>query len=192
MVSEMVNTKNKGRGILVALGVTFVISLLIGGALLMFASGKPPVDFGQHIYGFLADHLKSPLALPTGVFYLLLGSTIAALTWIGRAVFRKWFGKDEVWRQYRMDNFFWAEWQWDYTWKGKVINLWCECERCAEPMLPKVVPDGEDEVGVRFICNQCGKQSTTIRSSEDENTALDRVEKKILRNIRVGKYPWLD
>lgn len=174
------------------LGVTLVIGLPIGGGLLVYASGGEAVDFGQRLYGFLAGHLRSPFTLPTGIFYLLLGSAVATLTWIGRSVFRKWFGKDEVWRQYRMDKFFWAEWQWDYSWKGKVTNLWCECEQCAEPMRPKVVPDGADDVGIRFICNQCGKQSTTIRSSEDESSALERVEKKILRNIRVGKYPWLD
>jgi len=176
----------------VILGVALIIGLAICGGLLAYASGGEAAAFGQRLYGFLAAHLSSPFILPTGIFYLLLGSAVAALTWIVRSIFRKWFGKDEVWRQYRMDKFFWAEWQWDYSWKGKVTNLWCECEKCAEPMRPKVVPDGEDDVGVRFICNQCGRQSTTIRSSEDGKTALERVEKKILRNIRVGKYPWLD
>ncbi len=192
MLSRMKHQKKRGPGLLVALGGMLVFCLFLGGTLLMLASGESTVEFGQRLYGSLANHLRSPFHVPAGIFYLLLGSTIAASAWIGRLVYRKSFGRDEVWRQYRMDRFFWAEWQWDYTWRGRVTKLWCECEKCAEPMRPKVVPDGEDDVGIRFVCNQCGKQSTTIRSSENENTALGRVEKKILRNIRVGKYPWLD
>ena len=55
-------------------------------------------------------------------------------------------------------------------------------------MKPKIVPDGTGDLGIRYICNGCGKQSTTIRSVESQVEARDRVKKKILRKIRVGKY----
>ncbi|MCF6310985.1 MAG: hypothetical protein L3J39_00895 [Verrucomicrobiales bacterium] len=163
--------------------------LLVGlGAMMAVLAGGGALEVGAHIYGPAASHLASEVSLPAAVFYLLALATLGFVFLIGRCLYRRIFGKSEVWRDYQMDTFFWVEWQWEYSWKGKVINLWCECDKCAEAMKPKVVPDGENDIGVRFICNRCGKQSTTIRSTESEKEALERVEKKILRKIRVGKY----
>ncbi len=184
----MGNEKNKGRGARIILGVTLVFGLVGMGSLLAAVSGVKMMEFGVRIYGSVAAHLSTSLTIPAGVFYFLLLGTLLIVFLIGRSVYRKFYGKSEVWRRYRIDTFFWVEWQWDYTWRGKVRGLWCECDKCAEAMKPKVVPDGEDGLGVRFICNHCGKQSTTIRSAENEQQAFERVEKKIMRKIRVGKY----
>ncbi len=184
----MANEQNKGRGTWIFLGMVLVVGLVAVGVLLAALSSHELVEGGLHVYGVVATHLWSPFSAPLAVFYLLLLGTLGLVFLFGRCLYRKFFGKSEVWRQYRIDTFFWVEWQWDYSWKGKVINLWCECDKCAEVMKPKVVPDGDSGLGVRFICNLCGKQSTTIRSAESEREALDRVEKKIARKIRVGKY----
>lgn len=184
----MGNEKDKGRGARIILGVILVFGLVGIGSLLAAVGGVKMMEFGVRIYGSVAEHLSVPLTIPAGVFYILLLGTLAVVFLIGRCFYRKLYGKSEVWRRYRIDTFFWVEWQWQYTWRGKVRGLWCECDKCAEAMKPKVVPDGEDGLGVRFICNDCGKQSTTIRSAENERQALERVEKKIMRKIRVGKY----
>ncbi len=180
--------ESKGQTVRIVLGMALILFLLVAGGGLAFMAISNPVGFGVSIYGPLANHLGSPVPLPLGVLYLLSLITAAALLVIGRCLYKKFFSKDEIWRHYRMDTFFWTEWQWDYTWKGKVINLWCECAKCAERMKPKVVPDGSGDLGIRYICNHCGKQSTTIRSVESERESHERVEKKILRKIRVGKY----
>ncbi|NOX99677.1 MAG: hypothetical protein GXP30_08120 [Verrucomicrobia bacterium] len=180
--------ESNSRTVRIVLGVVLILGLLVVGGFLAFMALSDPMGFGARIYGPLANHLGSPVPLPLGVLYLLSFITAAALLVIGRCLYKKFLSKDEVWRHYRMDTFFWTEWQWDYTWKGKVINLWCECEKCAERMKPKVVPDGTGDLGIRYICNHCGKQSTTIRSVESEEEAHERVGKKIARKIRVGKY----
>jgi len=184
----MANDEKKISGVRIVLAVMLVSGLVGIAALLAVYGGAAMRETGVSIYATVATHLWSPLLIPAGVMYLLLLTALVLCGVIARVIYRKFFGKSEVWRQYRVDTFFWAEWQWDYSWQGKVINLWSECDKCAEVMRPKVVPDGESGLGVRFICNRCGKQSTTIRSVENEMEALERVEKKIMRKIRVGKY----
>ena len=184
----MGSQESRSRNVRIILGVILVLSLLCVGFFLANIAGGKLMEYGVRIYSSLAAHLWAPITLPNGVFYLLLLSVVGTFLFVERYLFKSFFGKGEVWRQYRMDTFFWAEWQWKYSWKGKVANLWCECEKCAKAMRSKVVPDGDDDFGVRFVCDQCGKQSTTIRSVSNEREALERVEKKILRKIRVGKY----
>lgn len=184
----MGNKGNKSGVARIVFIVILVFGLLAVGGVLAFYGARDPMGFGTRVYGSLASHLWSPITLPLGIFYLLLLAVVVALLLTGRWVYKKFFSKEEVWRHYRMDTFFWAEWQWDYSWNGKVNNLCCECEKCADRMIPKIVPDGTGELGIRYICNRCGKQSTTIRSVENEEEAFERVEKKILRKIRVGKY----
>ena len=184
----MGNRENKRQGIRIVLGVIFTLGLFGTNDLLAVVGSEKLMAYNAPSSGPPIAHLCSSVTLPSGVFYFLLFGTAMALLLIGRCLHKKFLGKDQVWRQYRLDTFFWAEWQWDYSWNGKITNLWCECEKCAERMKPKVVPDGNDGLGVRFLCNRCGKQSTTIRSTENEKDALDRVEKKIMRKIRVGKY----
>lgn len=184
----MANDGKKISGIRIVLGVMLVFGLVGLAVLLAVFGGVTMRETGVSIYAAVAAHLWSPFVIPAGVLYLLLLATLVLCCLFGGALYWKFFAKSEVWRQYRMDTFFWVEWQWAYSWKGKVINIWCECDKCAEVMRPKVVPDGESGLGLRFICNRCGKQSTTIRSVENEIEALERVEKKIMRKIRVGKY----
>jgi len=180
--------ENNSRSVRKVLGVILILCLVIIGGLLTVIGAKEMVANGARSYGFLTTHLWSSITLPLGIYYFLLFGTVMAPLVMGRCMYKKFIGKDQIWRQYQLDTFFWAEWQWDYTWNGKITKLWCECEKCAQRMKPKVVPDGTDDFGVRFICNRCGKQSTTIRSVESETEALERVEKKIMRKIRVGKY----
>lgn len=184
----MQNHKHRPYTTRIVLGFLLAFLLMGLGALMAVLAGDGALEVGAHIYGPVASLLVSDISLPAGFFYILTLAALGFFFLIGRCLYRRAFGKSEVWRQYQVDTFFWAEWQWDYSWKGKVINLWCECEKCAETMKPKVVPDGKNDIGVRFICNRCGKQSTTIRSTESEKEALKRIEKKILRKIRVGKY----
>jgi len=184
----MANKENQSRVVRIVLGVVLVLGLIGFGGILAVVGAYEVMEYGVRVYAALATHLWSSITMPVGLLYLLLLGNVMALLLMGRRIYKKYYSKDQVWRQYRLDTFFWAEWQWDYTWNGKITNIWCECEKCAERMRPKVVPDGVDGHGIRYICNRCGKQSTTIRSAESESEALERVEKKILRKIRVGKY----
>ena len=185
---DMGNKENKSRAVRIVLGMIVVLSLLAVGGLWAFYGAGDSIGNGVRIYGALANHLLAPIKLPSVVFYLLVLGAVAACILIGRSLYKKFFSKDEVWRHYRGGTFFWVDWQWDYTWNGKISNLWCDCEKCADRMKPKIVPDGTGDLGIRYICNGCGKQSTTIRSVESQVEARDRVKKKILRKIRVGKY----
>jgi len=182
----MGNKENKSeQNVRIALGVILIINLFTAAG---FLSNGGSMGYGEHSYAFLAAHFWASIELSPTIFYLLLFGDVVALFLTAYYLYTTFFSRSEVWRQYRMDTFFWAEWQWEYTWNGKITNLWCECEKCAKPMKPKVVPDGNDGVGVRFICNGCGRQSTTIKSIESESEALEKVGKKILRKIRVGKF----
>ena len=185
---NMGNKENKIQRSRIALGAVFALSLFAQSDLVAASLSDTLMAYGARSHGSPMTYLCASITIPSGVFYFLLMGTVAAFILIARCMYKRFSGKDQVWRQYRLDTFFWAEWQWDYTWKGKITNLWCECEKCAERMKPKVVPEGTDSHGVRFICNHCGKQSTTIKSTESEEEALERVEKKIMRKIRVGKF----
>jgi len=186
--SSMVDKQNKSQGGRIALGVIITLGMFGEYGLMAASRFDTLATIGVLTYSLPLTYLCALITIPSGVFYFLLLGTATSFFLIGRYMYKKFLRKDQVWHQYRLDTFFWAEWQWDYTWKGEVTNLWCECEKCAERMKPKVVPDGADGHGVRFICNHCGKQSTTIKSTESEQEALDRVEKKIMRKIRVGKF----
>ena len=109
-------------------------------------------------------------------------------------------GKPEY-KSYTEDLLYGAKWRWSWT-RDTISNLWCFCPRC-DAQLVYIYDSLSYEKKTHFMCEQCppnesdhryqwqgrvpGQIITTVEGG-DKNYVVSRVEREILRRIRVNEY----
>ncbi|WP_444910280.1 hypothetical protein [Microbulbifer sp. TRSA005] len=142
-------------------------------------------------WDILVKSLIGAYSVPGWVLFPLTIITAYFLLSLLMAVQKKWSRVEPpLFTRYVEDFLFDAKWHWSWR-EGAVKNLHSFCPSCEGQL---IYDDSncddiyEDHCDTKLICENCDyKIISTIRGYAEE--ALARVEREILRRVRVGEYP---